>query len=275
MPGHPLHERIVKLVRRTPTRPAVAVPQTSPLGRPRLRGDAPAGPRWPASSRSGSSGRRAGPGPGAPCGHAPSGEAVRAWGRLGYSRCCLACTRQPGCATSPPSLPSGRAPRPARRTTPQQRWCCSPSGNGIRRWTRTSPTRACAGRRPGGAPAGPYPECRRPTAAVAPLLPDHPDTAATLGRRPSRELGALVCRSPDPRCARLPRRCSGVRGAAAGHPAWAGQPRRGQTYAGTHRQVRVGCWQSLGTAGPRSRRGAASVWPDDAQRRPRSAGPAR
>jgi A/G-specific adenine glycosylase len=80
------------------------------------------------------------------------------------------------------------------------------------------------------------------------------------------ELGALVCTARAPRCQSCPvASCCGWR--LAGHPAWSGPPRRGQRYAGTDRQVR-----GLLLAVLRDSPGgvpAASLdvaWPDDVQR---------
>jgi A/G-specific adenine glycosylase len=51
------------------------------------------------------------------------------------------------------------------------------------------------------------------------------------------ELGALLCTARAPRCQACPVRAE-CAWAAAGFPAYAGPPRRGQTYAGTDRQCR-------------------------------------
>src|SRR5690606_23958678 len=68
------------------------------------------------------------------------------------------------------------------------------------------------------------------------LLPDDEATAATWAVAVM-ELGALVCTAANPSCGACPisDRCAWI---AAGRPACDGPPRRGQTYAGTDRQVR-------------------------------------
>lgn len=92
---------------------------------------------------------------------------------------------------------------------------------------------------------------------------------ATLAARwaaASMELGALVCRAKDPRCADCPiaERCAWY---AAGKPAHRGPARRGQTYAGTDRQVRGRLLEILRAEPdpvPRSR--LDLVWADRVQR---------
>src|SRR5262249_28279840 len=68
------------------------------------------------------------------------------------------------------------------------------------------------------------------------LLPADPAVAARWAVA-IMELGALVCTARTPTCARCPVRteCDWHQ---AGRPAYAGPPRRGQTYAGTDRQCR-------------------------------------
>jgi A/G-specific adenine glycosylase len=68
------------------------------------------------------------------------------------------------------------------------------------------------------------------------VLPEDHETAATWSVAVM-ELGALVCQARTPRCTACPvaDRCAWLE---AGFPAYDGPPRRGQTYAGTDRQVR-------------------------------------
>jgi A/G-specific adenine glycosylase len=68
------------------------------------------------------------------------------------------------------------------------------------------------------------------------LLPEDEAEAATWSIA-LMELGALVCTAARPRCAACPvaDRCAWR---AAGYPAHQGPPRKGQTWAGTDRQVR-------------------------------------
>jgi A/G-specific adenine glycosylase len=97
------------------------------------------------------------------------------------------------------------------------------------------------------------------------LVPDDAEEAATWAVAVM-ELGALVCTARDPRCADCP-----VSGACAwqlgGRPAYDGPQRRGQTYAGTDRQVRgllLGVLREAPGPVPRSR--LVEVWADAAQR---------
>ncbi|GAA1989693.1 A/G-specific adenine glycosylase [Catenulispora subtropica] len=68
------------------------------------------------------------------------------------------------------------------------------------------------------------------------LLPEQPADAAEWAAA-SMELGAVVCTARTPRCDECPvaSLCTWV---AAGKPAYDGPPRRGQTYEGTDRQAR-------------------------------------
>jgi A/G-specific adenine glycosylase len=68
------------------------------------------------------------------------------------------------------------------------------------------------------------------------LLPEADDTAATWAVAVM-ELGALVCTARTPRCGGCPvaAMCAWR---LAGSPPYDGPPRRGQSYAGTDRQVR-------------------------------------
>ena len=68
------------------------------------------------------------------------------------------------------------------------------------------------------------------------LLPAEPEVAATFSVAVM-ELGALVCSARAPDCPSCP--IAGSCGwRLAGHPAWDGPARRGQTYAGTDREAR-------------------------------------
>jgi A/G-specific adenine glycosylase len=88
-------------------------------------------------------------------------------------------------------------------------------------------------------------KAERKRAAI--LLPDDPEAAATWNVA-AMELGALVCTATNPRCGLCPvrERCAWL---AAGKPA--GEvPRRVQTYAGTDRQVRGRLLAALRDAAP-------------------------
>lgn len=100
-------------------------------------------------------------------------------------------------------------------------------------------------------------------AAAEALLPDRDAArwaAATM------ELGAVICTARSPRCAVCPieDRCAWN---AAGRPAHDGPPRRGQAYAGTDRQVRGRLLDVLRASdAPLTRAALDAVW-DNAEQR--------
>jgi A/G-specific adenine glycosylase len=100
---------------------------------------------------------------------------------------------------------------------------------------------------------------------AAGLLPEDPEEAATWNVA-AMELGALVCTATNPRCELCPvrERCAWL---AAGKPA--GEvPRRVQTYAGTDRQVRGRLLAALRDAAPEPVAAAAldACWDEPLQR---------
>lgn len=93
------------------------------------------------------------------------------------------------------------------------------------------------------------------------LPPGDADAAAWAAA--SMELGALVCTAQSPACGRCPvaDQCAWL---AAGRPAWDGPPRRGQTYAGTDRQCRGVLLSVLRDAdGPVTRDAVLAAWTSD------------
>ena len=167
----------------------------------------------------------------------PPGEAVRAWGRLGYPRRAL---RLHAAATAIVERHGGEVPadRDALLALP-----------GVGDYTASAVASfAFGGRHPVldtnvrrvfarvvQGVAFPAPSVTAAERALAEsLMPEHDAhrwAAATM------ELGALVCTARAPRCAACPvaDRC---RWRAAGYPEHDGPPRRGQAWAGTDRQVR-------------------------------------
>ncbi|MEV6318530.1 A/G-specific adenine glycosylase [Streptomyces sp. NPDC051776] len=167
------------------------------------------------------------------------GEAVRAWGRLGYPRRAL---RLHAAASAIAERHGGEVPRDHAKLLALP---------GIGEYTAAAVASFAYGQRHAvldtnvrrvlaRAVAGTqYP----PTATTAAerrlaraLLPDEEGTAAAWAAA-TMELGALVCTARSPACGRCPiaDRCAWQ---VAGAPAHDGPPRRGQTYAGTDRQVR-------------------------------------
>jgi A/G-specific adenine glycosylase len=197
------------------------------------------------------------------------GEAVAAWGRLGYPRRAL---RLHAAATVCVTRFAGRVPDSYEglRELP-----------GVGDYTASAVAAFAFGRRqvvldtnvrrvlarfdtgsafePSGAPS--TAERRR----ADELLPTD-DRASVRWNVGLMELGALVCTARSPGCAACPLSggCSWLR---AGSPPWDGPARRGQTYAGTDRQVRGLLLAVLRESeAPVDAPRLDEVWPDTAQR---------
>jgi A/G-specific adenine glycosylase len=100
---------------------------------------------------------------------------------------------------------------------------------------------------------------------AAALLPADEATAATWSVAVM-ELGALVCTAASPACATCPLRAR-CAWRLAGHPAYAGPPRRGQAWEGTDRQCRgrlMGLARDADGAVPA--RAMERAWPEPEQR---------
>ncbi|MFH8465542.1 A/G-specific adenine glycosylase [Streptomyces sp. NPDC017991] len=167
------------------------------------------------------------------------GEAVRAWGRLGYPRRAL---RLHGAAVAITERHDGDVP------TEHAQLLALP---GIGEYTAAAVASFAYGQRHAvldtnvrrvfaRAVTGTQYPPNATTAAerklARTLLPDDERTAA-LWAAASMELGAVVCTAKNETCVRCPiaALCTWR---LAGKPAYEGPPRRGQTYAGTDRQVR-------------------------------------
>lgn len=197
---------------------------------------------------------------------APAGEAVRAWGRLGYPRRAL---RLHAAATAIVAQHGGEVPG-----TYEELIALPGIGDytaaaiasfafGARHAVldtnvRRVLTRVVEGRE------FPAPSVTAAERALATeLLPEHDAhrwAAATM------ELGALVCTARTPRCGACPvaPRC---RWRALGHPAHDGPPRRGQAWAGTDRQCRGRLMAVLRDAdGPVERAALEAAWDEPLQR---------
>ncbi len=199
---------------------------------------------------------------------APSGEAVRSWGRLGYPRRAL---RLHAAAVAITEHHDGIVP------ADYDDLIALP---GVGDYTASAIASFAYGRRhvvldtnvrrvlarAVSATEFPPSAVTRPERDVATaLLPDDAPTAATWAVAVM-ELGALVCTASSPRCADCPLadRCAWV---AAGKPPYDGPPRRGQTWAGTDRQCRgrlLAVLRDSDTGVPKSRLDA--VWSDATQR---------
>ncbi len=196
------------------------------------------------------------------------GEAVRAWGRLGYPRralrlheCAVAITERhdgvvPDDLDALLALPGVGAytARAVASFAYQQRHPVVDTN-----------VRRLVARAVGGAgDAGP-PATTRDLAAMEPLMPPEPAVAARFAVAVM-ELGALVCTARAPRCADCPltRSCAWR---LAGSPPYAGPVKRPQGYAGTDRQVRGLLLAVLRDSdGPVEQPQLDVVWPDPVQR---------
>lgn len=169
----------------------------------------------------------------------PPGEAVRAWGRLGYPRRAL---RLHAAATAIAHLHDGHVP------TEHGELLALP---GIGEYTAAAVASFAYGQRHAvldtnvrrvfaravtGVEYPPNATTAAERKVAQRLLPADEATAARWAAA-TMELGALVCTARGPECVRCPiaARCAWR---LAGSPAHEGPPRRGQTYAGTDRQVR-------------------------------------
>jgi A/G-specific adenine glycosylase len=170
---------------------------------------------------------------------APPGDAVRAWGRLGYPRRALRLHRAaqmimndfdgqvPEDRASLLKLPGvGSYTAAAIRSFAYGRRDTVLDTNVRRVLTRLVQGVAY----PRSAPTG------RERALAEQLTPRDPQRAARWAVA-SMELGAVVCRARDPVCDACPvvNLCAWRE---AGYPPWDGAPRRGQAYQGTDRQCR-------------------------------------
>ncbi|WP_240617059.1 A/G-specific adenine glycosylase [Nocardioides speluncae] len=199
---------------------------------------------------------RAWPTPAALAAVAP-GEAVRAWGRLGYPRRAL---RLHAAAVEIVARHGGEVPssydelRALPGVGDYTAAAIATFAFGRRHVVLDTNVRRVLARLLSGTelPAPSVTKAERELAAS--VLPDDEATAATWSVA-TMELGALVCTAKTPRCASCPvsEACAWR---AAGHPAYDGPARKVQTYAGTDRQCRgrlLGIVRESDGAVPRSR----------------------
>lgn len=202
----------------------------------------------------------------------PSGEAVRAWGRLGYPRRAL---RLHAAATAVVERHGGRVPSDpvALRALPGVgEYTAAAVGAfafGARVAVVDTNVRRVLARAVQGL-AQPAPALTAAESALArAVLPEAPADDPLLPPRWSvavMELGALVCTARSPRCGACPvvDLCAWQR---AGAPPDEGPARRGQAWHGTDRQVRGRLLALLREApGALDAAALATAWDDDAQR---------
>jgi A/G-specific adenine glycosylase len=198
----------------------------------------------------------------------PAGEAVRMWGRLGYPRRAL---RLHAAAAAIVERHGGEVPadRDALLALPgvgdYTASAIAVFAHGRHHAVLDTNVRRVHSRVLDGVEHPPASVTRAERERADALLPDDDADAATWSVAVM-ELGALVCSARRPRCAACPvaQHCAWR---AAGHPAYAGPPRRGQAWAGTDRQCRgrlLGVVRDSEGAVPRRR--LEQAWPEPDQR---------
>ena len=199
---------------------------------------------------------------------AEPGDAVRAWGRLGYPRRAL---RLHGAATAIVARHDGEVP-----STHADLLALPGVGEytaaaiasfafGQRHIVLDTNVRRVLGRAVDGVEYPPQSTTPAERRTATTLLPPDTATAATWAVAVM-ELGALVCTAKSPSCEGCPvaARCAWR---LAGKPAYDGPPRRGQTYAGTDRQVRGKLLAVLRECeGPVGQAALDAVWDEPVQR---------
>lgn len=197
---------------------------------------------------------------------APAGDAVRAWGRLGYPRRALRLHRAAEAITE---HHGGRVPQDLvdllalPGVGSYTAAAIASFAYGQRHVVLDTNVRRVLARVAAGEGAPPLAATAAETRLAAAYLPDDPARAARWAVA-SMELGALVCTARTPSCERCPveDRCAWRR---AGRPAPEG-PRRRQTYEGTDRQCRGALLAVLRSSDvPVARHELDATWPDATQ----------
>jgi A/G-specific adenine glycosylase len=198
----------------------------------------------------------------------PAGEAVRAWGRLGYPRRAL---RLHAAATAIVERHGGEVP------TDHADLLALPGVGeytaaavasfafGQRHVVLDTNVRRVLARTLAGVELPAQHVTRAERELAAGVVPEDDATAATWAVAVM-ELGALVCTAARPGCPTCPVAplCAWR---AAGHPAYDGPPRKVQAWAGTDRQCRGRLLAVLrDSEGPVHRSRLDAVWSDEAQR---------
>ncbi|WP_236539275.1 HhH-GPD family protein [Spiractinospora alimapuensis] len=198
----------------------------------------------------------------------PAGDAVRMWDRLGYPRRAL---NLHAAAVAIVERHSGEVPRDVTelRALPgvgqYTAAAVASFAYGQRHAILDTNVRRVLARLHSGVEYPPKTPKKEEYTLAERLLPEDPAVAARWGVA-IMELGALVCTARAPRCADCPiaRQCAWK---SAGRPAHTGPPRRGQTYAGTDRQVRGRLLAVLRAAeGPVAKSALDDVWDRPVQR---------
>ena len=198
----------------------------------------------------------------------PTGEAVRAWGRLGYPRRAL---RLHAAAVEIVDRHDGQVPEAYDdlRALPgigdYTAAAIASFAFGRRHVVLDTNVRRVFARVLQGIEFPAASLTTRERELAASLLPEDDATAATWSVAVM-ELGALVCTAARPRCAACPveELCAWR---SAGYPAYDGPPRRRQAWSGTDRQCRGRLLEVLrGADGPVHASRLDAVWTEPAQR---------
>lgn len=198
----------------------------------------------------------------------PTGEAVRAWGRLGYPRRAL---RLHAAAVAIVEKHGGQVPasyddlRALPGVGDYTAAAIAAFAHGRRHVVLDTNVRRVLARAVSGVEFPGRTPTKTERELAAGLLPGDDATAARWSVAVM-ELGALVCTATKPRCPRCPVAAT-CAWRAAGHPAYDGPPRPTQAWAGTDRQCRgrlLGVVRDAEGDVPRRRLDAA--WSDAAQR---------
>jgi A/G-specific adenine glycosylase len=168
-----------------------------------------------------------------------TGEAVRAWGRLGYPRRAL---RLHGAAVAIVDRHGGEVPasydelRALSGVGDYTAAAIATFAHGRRHVVLDTNVRRVLARAVSGAEFPGRAPTRGERELASRLLPEDEETAATWSVA-LMEIGALVCTAARPRCDGCPLAAS-CAWRAAGYPAYDGPPRPTQAWAGTDRQCR-------------------------------------
>ncbi|WP_040158658.1 HhH-GPD family protein [Nigerium massiliense] len=196
----------------------------------------------------------------------PVGEAVRAWGHLGYprraQRLWQAAAEIAGRFGNvvPDDLEDLRSLPGVGEYTAA---AIASFAYGRRHVVLDTNVRRVLARLDGGVAQPPATVTRAERDRARSWLPDD-DADAALWAVAAMELGAQVCVATTPDCGRCPVR-SDCAWARAGYPAWTGPARRGQAYAGTDRQCRGALLAVLRESdAPRHEADLLAAWPVDA-----------
>ena len=192
----------------------------------------------------------------------PTGEAVRAWGRLGYPRRAL---RLHAAAVAIVAEHGGEVPSEYADLIglpgvgDYTAAAVASFAFGRRHVVLDTNVRRVLARTRQGVELASTSVTRAEREMATELLPDDPSTAATWAVAVM-ELGALVCTASGPRCGECPVAdlCAWR---LAGQPAYDGPPRRTQAWAGTDRQCRGRLMAVLRESeGPVHRSALEAVW---------------